>query len=404
MDKLRTQRYAESLYRVIQNNHYYLKGIMNEFEEKCMLVTSVKTVPPRIVIEIPETYRGIQNRLNEINAIQQLLRVKYFLYLRKDPRRDKEITDLGHTAKTAFSKFEHALKQIEEEGRLKAEERPAEAEVKAEEKLAEVEVKAEEKPAEAEAKAEEKLAEVEVKAEERPAEAEVKAEERPAEAEVKAEERPAEAEVKAEEKPAEAEVKAEEKPAEAEVKAEEKPAEVEVKEEERPAEAEVKAEEKPAEVEVKTGPFLFFQDQENQVMFLRNWRILGELDYEISGSRVEEKREVSTDKPRSLTLFVFKGDPEAVDELQSHMNFREHDVIERYRSDELRGILTHLREVQPGEVEKIFERFNTIKGYSSLKCLLIPIRSQKDYESDIIVLIEKAFGEMTEGEMRTLSA
>jgi hypothetical protein len=338
MDKLRTQRYAESLYRVIQNNHNFLKGIMNEFEEKCMLVTSVKTVPPRIVIEIPETYRGIQSRLNEINAIQQLLRAKYFLYLRKDPRRDKEITDIGYTAKTAFSKFEHALKQIEEEGRLKAEERPAEVEVKAEE-------------------------------------------------------RPAEVEVKAEEKPAEAEVKEEERPAEVEVKAEEKPAEVEVKEEE-----------KPAEVEVKTGPFLFFQDQENQVMFLRNWRILGELDYEISGSRVEEKREVSTDKPRSLTLFVFKGDPEAVDELQSHMNFREHDVIERYRSDELRGILTHLREVQPGEVEKIFERFNTIKGYSSLKCLLIPIRSQKDYESDIIVLIEKAFGEMTEGEMRTLSA
>jgi hypothetical protein len=173
---------------------------------------------------------------------------------------------------------------------------------------------------------------------------------------------------------------------------------------EQPPEVEIKAVEQPPEVEVKAGPFLFFQDVENQVMFLRNWRILGELDYEISASGGEEKREVSKDKPRSLTLFVFKGDPEAVDELQSHMSFREHDVIERYRPDELRGILTHLREVQPGEVEKIFERFKAIKGYSSLKYLLIPIRSQKDYESDIIVLIEKAFGEMTEGEMRTLSA
>ena len=124
MEKLRAQRYAESLDRVIQNNHYYLKGIMNEFEEKCMLVTSVKTVPPRMVVEIPETYRGIQSRLNEINAIQQLLRAKYFLYLRKDPRRDKEITDLGYTAKTAFSKFEYALKQIEEEGKLREVERP----------------------------------------------------------------------------------------------------------------------------------------------------------------------------------------------------------------------------------------------------------------------------------------
>ena len=318
MEKLRAQRYAESLYRVIQNNHYYLKGIMSEFEEKCMLVTSVKTVPPRIIVEVPETYRGIQSRLNEINAIQQLLRAKYFLYLRKDPRRDKEITDLGYTAKTAFSKFEYAIKQIEEEGGMRALGQPAV---------------------------------VEVRAEERPAEPEVKAEV-----------------------------------------------------EEKPAEAELKEEETAAEMEVKTGPFLFFQDQENQVMFLRNWRILGELDYEISGSRAEEKREVTKDKPRSLTLFVFKGDPEAVDELQSNMNFREHDVIERYRPDELRGILTHLREVQPGEVEKIFERFKTIKGYSSLKCLLIPVRSQKDYESDMIALMEKIFGEMTEGEMRTLSA
>jgi len=342
MEKLRAQRYAESLYRVIQNNHYYLKGIMSEFEEKCMLVTSVKTVPPRIIVEVPETYRGIQSRLNEINAIQQLLRAKYFLYLRKDPRRDKEITDLGYTAKTAFSKFEYAIKQIEEEGGMRALGQPAV-----------VEVRAEERPAEPEAK------------------------------------------VEAEEKPAEVEVKAEERPAEPEAKAEV---------EEKPAEAELKEEETAAEMEVKTGPFLFFQDQENQVMFLRNWRILGELDYEISGSRAEEKREVTKDKPRSLTLFVFKGDPEAVDELQSNMNFREHDVIERYRPDELRGILTHLREVQPGEVEKIFERFKTIKGYSSLKCLLIPVRSQKDYESDMIALMEKIFGEMTEGEMRTLSA
>lgn len=282
MEKLRAQRYADSLDRVIQNNHNYLKGVMNEFEEKCMLVTSVKTVPPRIVIEIPETYRGIQSRMNEINAIQQLLRAKYFLYVRKDPRRDKEITDFGYIAKAAFSKFEHAIKEIEEEGRLRDVERPP-------------------------------------------------------------------------------------------------------------------------EVEMKAGPFLFFQDEENQVMFLRNWRILQELDYEISASRVEEKREVSKDKPRSLTLLVFRGDPKAVDELQSRMTFREHDVIERYRPDELRGILTHLREVQPGEVEKIFERFKAIKGYSNLKCLLIPIRSQKDYESNIIGLMEKAFGEMTEGQVRSLS-
>ncbi len=105
MEKLRSQKYAESLERVIQNNHVYLKGMMSEFEEKCMLVASVKTAPPRIVIEIPETYRSVQSRLNEIRAVQQLLRAKYFLYARKDPRRDKEISDLGYMAKAAYSKF-----------------------------------------------------------------------------------------------------------------------------------------------------------------------------------------------------------------------------------------------------------------------------------------------------------
>ena len=283
MEKLRLQRYAESLERVIQNNHSYLKGVVNEFEEKCMLVTSVKTVPPRIVIEVPETYRESQSRLNEIKAIQQLLRAKYFLYARKDPRREKEIADLGFAAKSAYSKFEHSVKQVQDEGRLR------------------------------------------------------------------------------------------------------------------------ETTEQPPVAVALAGPFVFFQNEENQVMFLRNWRILQELDYEISPSRVEEKREVTKDKPRSLTLFIFKGDPKFVDELQSRMIFREHDVIERYSPDELRGILTHLREVQPEEVERIFERFKMIKGYSNLKCLLIPIRSQEDYEGDIIGLMEKAFSAMTEGQVKTLS-
>ena len=100
---------------------------------------------------------------------------------------------------------------------------------------------------------------------------------------------------------------------------------------------------------------------------------------------------MSKDKPRSLTLFIFKGDPKDVDELQSRMIFREHDVIERYSPDEIRGILTHLREVQPGEVEKIFERFKAIKGYSNLKCMLIPIRSRKDYEGDVLGADGKGF-------------
>ena len=282
MEKLRTQRYAESLERVIQNNRNYLKGIMDDFQTKCSVVASIKNAPPRVVIEIPETYRTIQGRLNEIKAIRQLLRAKYFLYARKDPIRDKEISDLEYAAKAAYFKFEVSQEQIEDRGQLTSKELAL-----------------------------------------------------------------------------------------------------------------------PCGIGRKEGPFLFFRCEDNQVKFVRNWRILNELDYDISPSKVEERREVNKDKPRSLTLFVFRGNPQFIDDLQSRLRLREHDVAERYGTDELRGILAHLREVHPAEVERVFERYKESKGYANLRCLLIPIRSQKDYEGDITSSIGKILQEMTEGQIKT---
>jgi hypothetical protein len=85
------------------------------------------------------------------------------------------------------------------------------------------------------------------------------------------------------------------------------------------------------------------------------------------------------------------------------MQLREHDILERYDEDELRGILTHLREIQPFEVESIFDRLKQVEGYSELKCLLVPIRSQRDLRVDMIALVEKTLNEMAPGELRTLS-
>jgi hypothetical protein len=280
MEKTRVQKYAESLERVIQNDHRYLKETMGDFQEKCMLVASVSRVPPKVLIDIRQGYREIQDRLREIRAIQQLLKAKYFLYLRKDPMRDKEITEFGFAAKSYFSKFEHQLKQIEEKG--------------------------------------------------------------------------------------------------------------------------IKGKPESVRVDEKPLSFQWFQKEENQVMFLRNWRILNELDYEISASKVEEKREVAQNRPRSLTLFVFKGEAKFLEALQSHMQLREHDVMEQRDGDELRGLLTHLREIPPPDVEKIFHRFKTTEGFPRLKGLLIPIRSQEDQEKNIIDLMEKALEKMAEGEVKTL--
>jgi hypothetical protein len=149
--------------------------------------------------------------------------------------------------------------------------------------------------------------------------------------------------------------------------------------------------------------FHWFRNQENLVKFLRNVRILDELDYERAPAWAREKREVTKDKPRSLTLFIFKGNAQSIADLQSSLQLREHDILERFDHDELRGILTHLREIQPAEVEKIFHRLKEKEGYSELKCVLIPIRGQGDLGVDVAGLVEKAVREMAPGELKTLS-
>jgi len=276
MEKTRLQRYAAGLEKVIQNNYHYLKETMEDFQEKCLVVTSIRTVPQRTVTEINENYREIQSRLNEIKAIQQLIRAKYFLYARRDPIRDKEITEFGNVAKTSYTKFEHGLKE-----KAGAIERGL-----------------------------------------------------------------------------------------------------------------------PSRAAAQKGPFQWFRDQEKQIQLLGNLRILDQLDYEISPSGVEEQR--IQESTRSLTLFVFKGEAGFIDDLQSRFSFREHDIVERYSADELRGVLTHLRAISLSEVEMVFQRFKVSKGYSKLKCLLLRIQSPKHLENNVLGSVEKILQEMGEGELKTV--
>ena len=153
--------------------------------------------------------------------------------------------------------------------------------------------------------------------------------------------------------------------------------------------------------EQKGLPFEWFHSKEHQVIFLRNLRILGDLDYGIPPEqKMEERREVAQE-PRHLTLFVFKGDAGSIERLYSQMRPREHDVMERYASDELRGVLTHLREINPSTVEKLFLTF--LKEIPKLKCLILPIRSSKGLEGDVLGLVKKTLLEMKEGEVKTVS-
>jgi hypothetical protein len=93
---------------------------------------------------------------------------------------------------------------------------------------------------------------------------------------------------------------------------------------------------------------------------------------------------------------------ELIDHLQSRIRFREYDITERYKQDEFRGALTHLREVSPSEVEKVIRRFAESSEFLKLKCLLLRIRSQKDLERGVIASTDNVLRVMEMGEVRTL--
>lgn len=161
------------------------------------------------------------------------------------------------------------------------------------------------------------------------------------------------------------------------------------------------AREKALKKEQKSLPFQWFHTKEHQVTFLRNLRILGDLDYEIPlEQKMGERREVNQG-PRHLTLFVFKGDAGTLDRVSSQMRLREHDISERYESDEIRGLLTHLREIDPATVEKLFLPF--LKENPGLKCLILPIHSSKELDGDVLGLVRERLQEMAEGEVKSLS-
>ncbi len=153
----------------------------------------------------------------------------------------------------------------------------------------------------------------------------------------------------------------------------------------------------------KGFPYHWFHTKDNQVTFVRNLRILHELDYETpSDQGIEERRRGSPEKVRHLTLFSLRGNPGLIEEVLSRFRLREHDIIERYAQDELHGLLAHLREINPVEVEKVFQRILGSEEFSNLKCLLIPIHSLKELEGNRFDVIKRTLDEMEEGRVKTL--
>jgi hypothetical protein len=106
---------------------------------------------------------------------------------------------------------------------------------------------------------------------------------------------------------------------------------------------------------------------------------------------------------RSISLFALLGEITLIDDLQSRMRFREYDVTERYKEDEFRVALTHLREISPSEVQKVIRRYAGTSEFSKLKCLLLRIQSQKDLTKETLRSTENILQLMVLGEVRVLS-
>jgi hypothetical protein len=150
-------------------------------------------------------------------------------------------------------------------------------------------------------------------------------------------------------------------------------------------------------------PFPWFHSKENQILLLRNLRNLSKLDYKNqSDLEFKQRREVIWSGMRSISLFALSGEVPLIDHLQSRIRLREYDITERYKEDEVRGALTHLREISPPEVERVIRRFMDGSDFSKLKCLLLRIRSQKDLQKETIASIDDVLEVMGMGEVRIL--
>jgi len=150
--------------------------------------------------------------------------------------------------------------------------------------------------------------------------------------------------------------------------------------------------------------FRWFQSEGKQIVLLRNLEKLSELDYKTRFELgFERRRELSQKGIRSISLFALLGEKKLIDTLQFRMRFREYDIMERYKEDEFRGALTHLRETSPSEVQKVIARFADSSEFLRMKYLLLPIQSQKDLKKEIVRSTENILNVMEVGEVRVLS-
>jgi hypothetical protein len=121
METDRIQRYVASLEQVIRNTHSDLKETMAQFQEYSQWFAVERTVPITIATDMRKAYKDMHDRMSKIRGIDQLLQGRYRQYYRRDPVRDREMSEMAALSKNLYSRFESMLEEIEEKGGEKGE-------------------------------------------------------------------------------------------------------------------------------------------------------------------------------------------------------------------------------------------------------------------------------------------
>jgi len=283
MEKDGVQRYVAGLEQVVRSTHQDLREAMIQFQGYSQRVTAQGTVASGTVTDIRKVYKEIQDQLAKIRGVNQLLEGRYRQYYRRDPLRDKEISEFGFLAKNLYTRFDRILQGMEVKGPEGEKEEASDA------------------------------------------------------------------------------------------------------------------------CDPSTT-FQWFHSSENQDVLQRTLRRLYALEYNTRpGLDDGRSRRVIHDRQRSLSLFVLSGEEGFVETLQSRMHVREYDIKERYAKNELRGALTHLRQISAAEVEGVIRRLVGGHEVPEFKCLLFFIQSQADLEKETLRSSDTVLKGMMRGEVRTLA-
>lgn len=145
----------------------------------------------------------------------------------------------------------------------------------------------------------------------------------------------------------------------------------------------------------------WLRTEEDSAAFTKNARLIDELDYAPGGPAAQRSRRIVQRSGRGFTLFSVRGPASALDAIHPHVRFREHDIIERYSATEIRGVLTHLRQIMVDDIVDIFRRLITGQ-FSDVICILVRLQSPDQLDEHLLAYLDRMAGDLRPGQTRSV--